>query len=143
MSLLQLIMVAVNGLSVITNNPALGGGSSVRMEQASELLALLGELIARGDEGHRELQEFADIIQRMAAEGTEPSRAEWDTLRARSDAAHGTIQDAAAAAEAEEAAEAFAQGVADEIEALEAIPEEDRTAEQQDRLDELTADPEE
>jgi hypothetical protein len=143
MSILQLILVAINGLSVIVKNPALGGGSSVRMDQASELLGFLGELIARGDEGHQELQEFSDIIKGMAAEGGEPSREEWATLRARSDAAHDTIQEAATAAEAEEAAEVAAQKIAVEIAALEAIPEDERTEEQQDRLGELTAPPEE
>ena len=45
MGIIELALVAIKGLSVVMNNPALGGGSSVRMKDASDLLALLGELL--------------------------------------------------------------------------------------------------
>lgn len=102
MNIIQLILMAVRGISVITNNPALGGGSSVRLDEASKLLGLLGELLERGDEAHTELKEFAQVVERMAKEGRAPTNAEWDTLKARSDAAHSVIQTALAEAEAEE-----------------------------------------
>ena len=102
MNFLQLVLVAIRGLAVVTNNPALGGGSSVRLEQASSLLDLLGELLERGDEAHTELKEFADMVERMAKEGRAPTPAEWQTLKDRSDAAHSILQDALAEAEAEE-----------------------------------------
>jgi hypothetical protein len=38
MGILELALVAIKGLSVVLNNPALGGGSSVKMQDASELL---------------------------------------------------------------------------------------------------------
>ena len=104
MNPIQLAMIAINGLSVLTNNPAIGGGSNLKLQEASRLLGLLGELLSRGDEGHRELKKFAKEIEQMAAENRSPTPAEWDTLKARSDSAHATIQEAAAAAEAEEAA---------------------------------------
>jgi hypothetical protein len=107
MGILELVLVAIKGLSVVLNNPALGGGSSVRMQEASELLALLGELLTRGDAAHDELVAFTKTVEGMTAQGRAPSKAEWDTLRGRSDAAHALIQDAAAAAEDEETEEVF------------------------------------
>jgi len=98
MGIIELALVAIKGLSVVMNNPALGGGSSVRMKDASDLLALLGELLTRGDEAHDELVEFTQVVEDMAAKGRDPTVAEWDTLRGRSDAAHDVIQAAAAAA---------------------------------------------
>jgi hypothetical protein len=102
MNIIQLILVAIRGLAVVTNNPAIGGGSSVRLDEASKLLNLLGELLERGDEAHTELKEFAEVIERMAKEGRAPTNAEWDTLKERSDAAHSVLQAALAEAEAEE-----------------------------------------
>lgn len=97
--MIELILVAIRGLALVTNNPALGGGSSVRMQEASELLGLLGELLERGDEAHADLVAFTKVMESMAKQGRAPSTAEWNTLRARSDAAHDVIQEAAAATE--------------------------------------------
>jgi hypothetical protein len=101
MNPIQLILVAIRGLSLITNNPALGGGSSLKLQEASELLSVLGALLERGDEANEELKEFAATIEKMAAEGRAPTPTEWQTLRDRSDAAHATIQAAAAELEPE------------------------------------------
>ena len=101
MGIVELALVAIKGLSVVLNNPALGGGSSVKLQDASELLALLGELLTRGDEAHDELVAFTKVVEDMAAEGRQPNKAEWNTLRGRSDAAHDVIQAAAAATEEE------------------------------------------
>jgi hypothetical protein len=98
MGIIELALVAIKGLSVVLNNPALGGGSSVKMQEASELLALLGELLTRGDAAHDELVAFTKTVEEMAAQGRAPTTAEWATLRQRSDAAHAIIQEAAAAA---------------------------------------------
>ncbi len=100
--MIELILVAVRGLALVTNNPALGGGSSVRMQEASELLGLLGELLARGDEAHDDLVAFTKVMESMAKQGRAPSTVEWATLRGRSDAAHDVIQEAAAATEESE-----------------------------------------
>ena len=98
MNIIQLILVAIRGVSVLTNNPALGGGSNLKVQEASELLAMLGELLERGDEAHTELKEFTEVIQKMAEGNRAPTPTEWQTLRDRSDAAHDTIQKAAEAA---------------------------------------------
>ncbi len=97
--MIELILVAIRGLALVTNNPALGGGSSVRMQEASELLGLLGELLERGDEAHDDLVAFTKVMEGMAKQGRAPSSAEWDSLRDRSDVAHDVIQAAAAATE--------------------------------------------
>lgn len=107
MGIVELALVAIKGLSVVLNNPALGGGSSVKLQDASELLALLGELLTRGDEAHDELVAFTKVVEGMAEEGRQPNKAEWDTLRGRSDAAHAIIQEAAAATEEEETEQVF------------------------------------
>lgn len=107
MGIIELVLVGIKGLSVVLNNPALGGGSSVKLQETSELLALLGELLTRGDEAHDELVAFTKVIEGMAAQGRAPSRVEWDTLRGRSDAAHDVIQAAAAATEEEETEQVF------------------------------------
>lgn len=106
MNPIQLILIALRGLSVLTSNPALGGGSSVKLQETSKLLEFLGELLERGDEAHTELKEFADSIKTMAAEGRAPTPSEWKALQDRSEAAHNIIQEAAREAEAEEAANA-------------------------------------
>ena len=105
MGIIELALVAIKGLSVVLNNPALGGGSSVKMQEASELLSFLGELLTRGDEGHEQLVAFTKVIEGMAAQGRQPTTAEWNTLRGRSDAAHSIIQEAAAAVTEEEETE--------------------------------------
>ncbi len=104
MNPIQLILIALRGLSVITSNPALGGGSMVKVQQASKLLDFLGELLERGDEAHTELKEFAETVKAIADENRAPSSAEWQTLEDRSAAAHDVIQAARRKAEAEEAA---------------------------------------
>lgn len=98
MTPIQLALVAIRGLSVVLQNPILGGGSSLKLTQASELLGLLGEILERGKEGHAELKEFATMIEKMVEEGRSPTPAEWESLRNRSDAAHAAIQEAAAKA---------------------------------------------
>jgi outer membrane biosynthesis protein TonB len=104
MNPIQLILIAIRGLSVITNNPALGGGSMVKLSEASKLLNFFGEILERGDEAHTELKEFAETIKSMAEEGRAPTAAEWTSLQERSDAAHDVIQEARRRAEEEEAA---------------------------------------
>ncbi len=147
----QLILTALQGLSLLTNNPALGGGSNLRLEEASELLGLLSEIVARGEEGYEELKAFADTIEAMASENRAPTPVEWSALKARSDAAHDIIQDARRRAEAEEAedlrteeerrsdeeAEESRQALRDERDSLTAIELEDRTDEQEARITEI------
>ncbi len=89
---ISLIILAVNGIRTVIANPALGGGSSVKFDQASELLGILGVLISQGDDALDDLKAFTATIQSMAAEGRAPSSEEWDILRGRSDDAHARLQ---------------------------------------------------
>ena len=89
---ISLILLAVNGIRTVINNPALGGGSSVKFDEASELLGILGTLIGQGADGVDDLKKFAEIIESMAAQGRAPNSAEWDIMRGRSDDAHATLQ---------------------------------------------------
>lgn len=89
---ISLIILAVNGMRTVLNNPALAGGSSVKLDQASELLGILGVLISQGDDAIDDLKAFTATIQSMAASGRAPSRAEWDIMRGRSDDAHARLQ---------------------------------------------------
>jgi len=88
----SLAIMAVNALSGVLSNPALGGGSSVRLDQASELLGILGSLMQEGDEALDDLKDFTSLVEEMAAKGRSPTPGEWDVLRARSDDAHARLQ---------------------------------------------------
>jgi hypothetical protein len=89
---ISLAILAINGLSTVLSNPALGGGSSVRLGQASELLGILGALITQGDDALDDLKAFTETIEEMAAKGRAPTAGEWDVMRARSDDAHARLQ---------------------------------------------------
>ncbi len=89
---ISLILLAVNGIRTVINNPALGGGSSVKFDEASELLGVLGTLIGQGADGVDDLKKFTEVIESMAAQGRAPSSAEWDIMRGRSDDAHASLQ---------------------------------------------------
>ena len=85
MGIVEMILLAVSGLRTVMANPALGGGSSVRLDQASELLGILGTLLEQGDDAYDDLKEFTETIEAMAKQGREPTPDEWDILRGRSD----------------------------------------------------------
>lgn len=89
---ISLILLAVNGIRTVIANPALGGGSSVKFDEASELLGILGTLIGQGADGVDDLKKFTETIESMAAQGRAPSSAEWDIMRGRSDDAHASLQ---------------------------------------------------
>ena len=89
---LSLIILAVNGIRTVIANPALGGGSSVKFDEASELLGILGVLIGQGADGLEDLKKFTAVIESMALQGRAPSSEEWDIMRGRSDDAHARLQ---------------------------------------------------
>ncbi len=89
---ISLILLAVNGIRTVVANPALGGGSSVKFDEASELLGILGVLIGQGADGLEDLKFFTETIESMAAQGRAPSSDEWDIMRGRSDDAHARLQ---------------------------------------------------
>jgi len=89
---ISLILLAVNGIRTVIANPALGGGSSVKFDQASELLGILGVLISQGDDAIDDLKAFTKTIESMAEQGRAPNEEEWAIMRRRSDDAHARLQ---------------------------------------------------
>jgi len=92
MNPITLILAALSGLRLLVNNPALGGGSSVRLDEASDLLGVLIALVQEGEDGYRDLKAFAEEIERMAESGSAPSPKQWEFLRDRANAAHDRLQ---------------------------------------------------
>lgn len=87
-----LILTALSSLRIVLSNPLLGGGSSVKFDEASNLLGVLVDLIAQGDDGLDDLRAFAVTVKAMADEGRGPTRQEYEFLRQRSDAAYDNLQ---------------------------------------------------
>ncbi len=83
MNIFELIIRSINALRLMLNNPILGGGSNVRLSEASELFNILGSLIlADGDEDAGEnLEFFTETVEEMATTGRDPTPLEWVTLR--------------------------------------------------------------
>jgi hypothetical protein len=80
---ITLAIAAINGMSLVLNNPALGGGSSLRFDQASEILGLLGTLLNDESESASEdLKALTSMIEDMAENGRGPTRTELATLHA-------------------------------------------------------------
>lgn len=89
---ISLILLSLQGLSVVLKNPALGGGSQIQLGHAADILLSLAGVIAQGEAGYEHLKQFTATIESMAAEGRAPTRAEWADLIARRDAAHERLQ---------------------------------------------------
>ena len=93
MNPITLAILAINSIRTVLANPFIGGGSSLRTDQASELLGVLGVLLEEGDDAIEKLEAFAKVVEAMAKEGRSPTKTEWDILRRRSDDAHQRLQD--------------------------------------------------
>jgi hypothetical protein len=92
MNALALALAALRGISTLLSNPAMGGGSHVRLSEASELLNLLGSLIEEGQDTFEELKAFTALIDSMVAAHRGPSPDEWETIRERGQVAHDRLQ---------------------------------------------------
>jgi len=145
MGFLELAMLAARSLAVVINNPLLGGGSSQNFQETSGLLTIFADILAEGDEAIEELRAFTSVVRAMADEGRGPTREERGFLNDRRNITHEGYQAektrilSEIETAADEEAEATRQAIAEEVAALEAIAEEDRTAEQVLRLEELTS----
>lgn len=92
MGWLVLVRTALNSVGLLLSNPLLGGGGSVKAQQAAELLEVLDMILEEGEDGYEDLKAFTEQVQAMADENRGPTPAEWDMLRARKDAAHDRLQ---------------------------------------------------
>lgn len=77
MDTLTLIATLVGQLALISKDPALG----YRGQALTEALALLGTLVAKGEQARAELEALAAQIQAMVAANREPTKEEWGSLR--------------------------------------------------------------
>lgn len=83
----MLIATLVGQLALISKDPALG----YRGQAITQALGLLSTLILKGEEARAELEVLADQVAMMVAEGREPTKVEWQSLRDRSKAAHDIL----------------------------------------------------
>lgn len=86
------IEILIGLLGTLANaalNPAF---NHTKGEAISSLLKLVASLLKKGDEAKADLIALKEQIEKMVAEGRDPTPDEWDALRARSDAAHDAIQ---------------------------------------------------
>lgn len=84
MNTVQLVGILIAQLALIARDPALG----YRGAALTEALALLGTILAKGEEARADLEVLAAQIAEMVSLGREPTKGEWATLRERSKAAH-------------------------------------------------------
>lgn len=85
----ELISLFLRSLSIIASDPALGSrGSTIK-----SVLDLAALAVERGAAGRDQLAALHEQLKHMVDEGREPTPEEWDALKARSDAAHRTIQE--------------------------------------------------
>ena len=89
--MLELVLLGVQSIATLLNNPKIGG-SNLRTSEAAELLGLLGMLIAEGDDAYDDLKEFTDQVKEMVDRNRGPTPTEWANLRARQQAAHDRLQ---------------------------------------------------
>lgn len=84
MNTVQLVGILVGQLALIARDPALG----YRGSALTEALALLGTILAKGEEARAELEALAAQVAEMAELNREPTKLEWVSWRDRSKAAH-------------------------------------------------------
>lgn len=84
MNTVQLVGILVGQLALIARDPALG----YRGSALTETLALLGTILAKGEEARAELEVLASQVAEMAELNREPTKLEWVGFRDRSKAAH-------------------------------------------------------
>lgn len=81
---LTLLAGLLRGLSIISQDSALG----YRGAALTRALALGATALERGEEGREALEDLAEGVQAMVDAGREPTKAEFQALKDRSDAAH-------------------------------------------------------
>lgn len=80
------IILALNALATLVQNPALGGGG-IRKEEQVRIIGHLIQLIQGGQKTAQALKEFAERIAAMAAAGQNPTERDFTEFTVRLDAA--------------------------------------------------------
>jgi len=78
MNNLELISLLLGQLGTIAQDPALG----YRGAAITQALALISQLVLKGEAARAELEALGAQVQAMVATGREPTKDEWDSLRA-------------------------------------------------------------
>ena len=99
---ISLILLSLQSLSVVLRNPALGGGSQIKLGEAADIATALAVALQQGEEGYAQLQALTTLIQSMATEHRAPTPTEWGDPIARRDAAHERLQAVKAQIEAQQ-----------------------------------------
>lgn len=87
----NVLAAMLRALGLLATDPAWG----TKGEAIARFLALGALALERGEAGRADLEKLAAHIDTMVAQGREPTEGEWADLRARSDAAHAILQEAA------------------------------------------------
>ena len=101
MTPVQILTMVLNGIATLSVNPKLGGGG-IGAARTSELLTMLSTLIAGGQETWEELKVFAAEIQALVDQNGEPTRGQWEAMKARDVAVRSQLKANRARLEAEE-----------------------------------------
>ncbi len=103
MNSLQLYLLTITNLYKLIGNPYFQRdvGKVAALGRVNYLLGIVSETLERGEEGHEDLEIFANQIAKMSGEKRPPTSREWGKLRWLSDAAHAAIQKAAEDAKGE------------------------------------------
>lgn len=87
-AILQLSTALIQSLATLASNVT----SRSQGQAVGSALQLTAAAMQAGEQGVAKLQELTAHVQQMAAAGVDPTDAEFDALKARSDAAHVAIQ---------------------------------------------------
>lgn len=90
MSVLQLVLLALDTVAKVATNPALGlGGDGTKV---AGLIGVIANLGRQGEAAVTELQSFTAEIQSLADAGLEVDPARWDEITARRKSQHEALQ---------------------------------------------------
>jgi len=84
-----ILMLVPNLLRILASAPA---SSSFLTPSIDSILNSIAAFIEKGEEGATALQALNDHIKAMVNANRDPTIEEWNTLKARSDAAHTILQ---------------------------------------------------
>lgn len=88
----QLLIVAIQSLSRVADNPSLGGHKGANLERVRELLGLLSLILEEGTDQVEDLKEFTKTVELMAREERGPTNKELRNLETRKRVAHERLQ---------------------------------------------------
>lgn len=98
MGIAEIVTLIIRGISILSNNKALGGGG-IGNTRTSFLLDTLAALIQGGEETWEDLKAFSTEIQALVDTNGEPTRGQWEAMIARDQVVRQRLADNLAAIE--------------------------------------------